>query len=61
MGANAVIDITYSRGISATSWKSLTAHGTAVVFESGEVNCASCAESIKREAKKCRFCGELQV
>ena len=61
LGANAVVNISYKRGISATSWKSLYAHGTAVVFESHEVTCISCAESIKREAKKCRFCGELQV
>ena len=34
MGANAVINVRYERGISATSWKALTAHGTAVVIES---------------------------
>lgn len=58
MGANAVINVTYERGISATSWKALTARGTAVVFESEDVKCPSCAETIKREAKKCRYCGE---
>ncbi len=30
-GANAVINVTYDRGISATSWKALTARGLAVV------------------------------
>jgi len=31
LGANAVINVTYSRGPSATSWKALTAEGTGVV------------------------------
>lgn len=57
MGANAVIGVTYERGISATSWKALTAHGTAVVAESDERTCPHCAETIKRAAKVCRFCG----
>jgi uncharacterized protein YbjQ (UPF0145 family) len=29
-GADAVINVTYARGISFTSWKALTATGTAV-------------------------------
>lgn len=33
-GANAVINVTYDRGISATSWKALTARGVAVVTSS---------------------------
>jgi uncharacterized protein YbjQ (UPF0145 family) len=32
-GANAVINVGYKRGISMTSWKALTATGTAVVAE----------------------------
>jgi Short C-terminal domain/Putative heavy-metal-binding len=33
LSANAVINVTYSRGVSATSWKVLTARGTAVVLD----------------------------
>lgn len=57
MGANAVINATYQRGISATSWKALTATGTAVVAESAERKCPSCAEMVRRDANVCRFCG----
>lgn len=56
-GANAVINVTYKRGVSATSWKALTAYGTAVVAVSMERKCPYCAEMIKREARVCRFCG----
>ena len=55
--ANAIINVTYKRGISWGSWKTLTATGIAVVAESVERQCPYCAESIKREAKICRFCG----
>ena len=57
VGANAVINVQYQRGISAMSWKALTATGEAVVMESDEMPCPVCAESIKRAAQKCRFCG----
>lgn len=57
MGANAVLNVQYVRGISATSWKALTVTGTAVVAESVERKCPYCAEMIKREATVCRFCG----
>lgn len=56
-GANAVINVNYDRGISMTSWKALTATGTAVVAESDDKACPFCAETIKREAKVCRHCG----
>ena len=57
MGANAVINVQYSRGISATSWKALAVTGTAVVAEAADRKCPFCAETIKREAVVCRFCG----
>jgi hypothetical protein len=57
MGANAIINARYERGISMTSWKALTAFGTAVVAEETERLCPFCAETIKRAASACRFCG----
>jgi hypothetical protein len=57
LGANAVINVTYDRGVSATSWKALTAKGTAVIAESTEIKCPYCAELVKREAIKCKHCG----
>lgn len=58
MGANAVINVQYDRGISMTSWKALTATGTAVYAESANVKCPFCAEPIRRETIKCKHCGE---
>ena len=57
VGANAVIKVAYKRGVSLLSWKELRARGLAVVLESEEMPCPACAETIKRRARKCRFCG----
>src|SRR5258708_5977164 len=57
LGANAVINVTYNRGMSLMSYEVLKATGTAVIAESEEVQCPLCAETIKRAAKKCKHCG----
>ena len=57
LGANAVVEVQYQSGVSMTSWKSMKATGLAVKRISDDYACPNCAETIKRAAKQCRFCG----
>lgn len=61
LGANAVVRVTYSRGMSMTSYKALTATGIAVRAEPETVDCPECAEPVRRAAKKCKHCGAALV
>ena len=56
VGANAVINVSYRRGMSLLSYEVLKAVGIAVIVESDEAQCPFCAETIKRAAKKCKHC-----
>jgi len=47
LGANAVINVKYSRGMTLLSYEVLTAAGLAVIAESDETQCPFCAETIK--------------
>lgn len=58
VGANAIIEVDYDSGISLTSWRALTGRGLAVKRVSDERVCPACAETIKRAATRCRYCGE---
>jgi predicted RNA-binding Zn-ribbon protein involved in translation (DUF1610 family) len=57
LGANAVVHVEYSSGMSMTSWRSMKGTGLAVRRLAEEFPCPTCAETIKRAATKCRFCG----
>lgn len=57
IGADAVINVTYNRGIGLTSWKALTAEGVAIKIDSDEKDCPFCAEKVKKKAIKCKHCG----
>ena len=62
VGANAIVDVRYDSGVSMTSWKSMKGTGLAVIKLSDEMLCPVCAETIKRAAVKCRYCGaDLQT
>lgn len=57
VGANAIVEVDYDSGVSLTSWRALKGTGLAVRRVSDERQCPSCAETIKKAALKCRFCG----
>ena len=56
-GADGIVKVAYSRGLTGSSWKGLTARGVAVKFESDERDCPMCAEPIERAALRCKHCG----
>lgn len=57
VGANAIVEVVYESGPTMTAWRSVRGKGLAVRRVSDEMPCPVCAETIKRAALKCRFCG----
>jgi len=57
VGADAVVNVEYSSGVSLTSWKSMTGRGLAVRKISEDRLCPYCAEMVKRAAVRCKHCG----
>ena len=56
LGANAIIEVRYSRKMSLLSYEVLKATGSAVWIESDERTCPFCAELIKSGALICKHC-----
>jgi len=59
VGANAVLNVAYRKtnGYTGLGLPTIKATGLAVRKVADTVSCPSCAETIKRAAKRCRFCG----
>lgn len=66
LGANGVVEVAYSRGISAMSWDALTATGIAVFFEDAPTVsaqggfCAGCGSAMVADASFCTKCGRAR-